>query len=169
MNLVLDEQAKARAVGVGIFALAGAILLPWLFGSPVDPRSSIQSRFAEQGSAQPLGPLSAVEEPRPTEPPISATAAPVAMAPTPSPQPQPEQPTQNWELQLASYVDAKSAEAFVQRLRKAGLEPQVAEINNGGRRVWRVRLALRMGAPEAKALQKELDARYRIRSVLRER
>lgn len=41
----MSDIPKARWVGVAIYSLAAVILLPLLFSDPVDPRSTIRSRF----------------------------------------------------------------------------------------------------------------------------
>lgn len=41
----MAELSKARWVGAGIYLAAALVLIPWLFSDPVDPRSTIRSRF----------------------------------------------------------------------------------------------------------------------------
>ncbi len=43
----MDRPKNARVVGFVIFGVAALILLPLLFSDPVDPRSTIRSRFSQ--------------------------------------------------------------------------------------------------------------------------
>ena len=42
----MDELVKQRLVGAVVLALIAVVLIPWMFGSPKDPRMTIQPSFA---------------------------------------------------------------------------------------------------------------------------
>ncbi len=44
----MDRPRNARIVGVALYAGLALVLLPLLFSDPVDPRSTIRSRFAQE-------------------------------------------------------------------------------------------------------------------------
>lgn len=178
----LDEQRRARWVGAAVFAIVGVVSFPLLFGDPVDPRSTIRSRYA---SSRPVVVRPSIA---PSPAPQVAVAQPVRPSPTPivRPSPRPTQPAaaatrrvapspvateppvgaQRWTLQLASYTDAQSAQRFVQALRKEGLNPKVVQNDAGGRSVWRVRLELAGTRREAESLAARLNMQFRIQSLL---
>lgn len=94
----MTDEIKQRLVGASVLAVCAAIVLPWLFGNPKDPRGSIQASF--DGTPVPVA-LEAAEivlvapSPRvapttaPSPPPRQTPAQPVAATPRPTPSPAP--------------------------------------------------------------------------------
>lgn len=92
----LDRPKNARIAGFALYGSVALILLPLLFSDPVDPRSTIQSRFA-QSEGDPV-----VVSRKPTQSPVeSGTVLPAKARPqlpvgnpaAVKPQPAPAQPT----------------------------------------------------------------------------
>lgn len=178
----LDDQRRARWVGAAVFAIVGLISFPLLFGDPVDPRSTIRSRYAQsQPLTRPIplprqAPARTVPAATPSAAPTDAEQArpqptPRKVLPTTRPAASPQNvpataPVQRWTLQLASYTDAASAQRFVEALRKEGLSPKVVKNDAGGRSVWRVRLELAGTRREAESLAARLNMQFRIQSLL---
>ncbi len=84
----MDEMVKRRLAGALVLGSMAAITLPWLFGSPKDPRSSIQASFA--GTPLPAPPASPLARARPTPEPGPRTSprdVRPAAALTPAPRP----------------------------------------------------------------------------------
>lgn len=175
MGRILTEGRKQRLVGSAVFALLALILLPWMFSDPVDPRSTIRSRFAAEQA--PLRPAAAAQPEATAGPRTSPTIAAARPTPavearaavdraSPSPAPVAPAPSRDWRLQLASYVSEAPARAFMAKLRKAGHSPHLETDRSGARTVYRVRLLFRAPQDEAQALQAALNREYRIQSVL---
>lgn len=88
----MDRPRNARIVGFALYGVIALVLLPLLFSDPVDPRSTIHSRFAEEEGA----PVVVTRPPTPTpsaRPPAAlASARPVLPVANPSaktPEPSP--------------------------------------------------------------------------------
>lgn len=177
----MDEMIKQRLVGAVVLALLAAILLPWLFGDPRDPRDSIQASFAGSPVPQPT------PEPRPEptlEPARQSAAAPTiaprrpARTPAPTARPAPVEASTpppataqaadsaHWVLQLVSYRQRKQADAFLERLRKDGHAAYYESVTIQGRTYYRVRLKLTDTRAGALLLKKKLEKTYRLQAQL---
>ncbi len=185
----MDEMVRQRLAGALVLGGIAAIVLPLLFGSPKDPRSSIQASFSGTPvpAPSPIRPPSStpspVRESRPsssaaprkvlpeaspqrTAPPLPSVAPRPVPTPEPTPEPTPRPPASGWVLQLASYRDPDAAEAFVARLRRDGYQAFRESAKIGDRSYHRVRLGLSMSREEAETLQRSLEKRYRLKAQL---
>ena len=177
----MDDLVKRRLVGAVVLALLAAVLLPWMFGDPKDPRSSIQASFSgtplpgstPRPAATPTARAVAriTPEPRPREavarPKPAARAIPDPTAtPRPTATPTPAPPASGWVLQLASYKRKPAAESFRQRLSKDGYQAYTQTVTIKGTEYYRVRMGLSMSRREAEQLQRKLEKRYRLQAQL---
>lgn len=169
----MDDMVKQRLVGASVLALAGAIVLPLLFGQPQDPRGSIRASFegepvstrppqrqtpeASERALQDAGPAATRA---PQQQVRSVTPKPAAL-PTPAASASPR-----WILQLASYSDQASADDFRARLRKQGLSAYRESITVKGKTYFRVRMVLDMNESEAQALKRRLESAYKLQAQL---
>ncbi len=181
---MMDELIKQRIVGAGVLSVLAILLLPWLFGDPADPRSSIHASFS--GTPVPV----AVESPTSTAAPVLLTSAapqdPQAVrssasgdgaepSSTPKPvarrkdlataAPEVESPAR-WILQLASYRSQKAADEFVARLTKDGHPAYRESISIQGKPYFRVRMALQEDSKQARQTKKKLEQKYRLQAQL---
>lgn len=160
----MDESVKRRVTGAAVLALAGALLLPWLFGNPQDPRAAIRPSFDSVAlpTASPAPRASAIPAP-PATPRAPVNTPPPA---TPTPVPSSAVPQARWILQLASFSDASAAQAFLARLQKAGFVAYAEDGSHAGKTWHRVRLRVEGSEAEARRLQSELEKRYRLKAQL---
>ena len=153
----MDESVKRRVTGAAVLALAAALLLPWLFGDPQNPRGEIRPSFSSPPLSTPRVRF-APSTPAPTVRPAEPVAEPAPPPPTPA--------SARWILQLASYTDTAAAERFLQTLRGDGHDAYRESVNVDGRTFHRVRLRLTGDRSEATRLKTRLEKEFRLTAQL---
>ncbi|RZO86155.1 MAG: SPOR domain-containing protein [Oceanococcus sp.] len=176
----MDELVKQRLVGAVVLALIAVVLIPWMFGSPKDPRMTIQPSFAgtpvpnvanQRNEVVLLEPQSTSvprSEPEPTPRRFLSEPAPRAM---PSPQATPSAApaataSQSWLLQLASYSNRAAADDFRSRLSKDGYVSYREQVKVGAKTYYRVRLKVNGSKAQAEAVKTRIEKKYRLQAKL---
>lgn len=184
----MDDLVKQRLVGAVVLALIALVLIPWMFGSPKDPRVTIQPSFS--GTPVPAGADGDSEialvraTPAPT---AAATATPrrllskpaAAAMPPAAPAAEPATTAQDkpaatkvapagqaWLLQLASYSQRAAADDFRKRLSKDGYVSYREQVKINGKTYYRVRLKVNGSKSQAEAVMKTIENKYRLQAKL---
>ena len=182
----MDDLVKQRLVGAVVLALIALVLIPWMFGSPKDPRVTIQPSFSgtpvpalrDDDSevallrATPAPTAAATATPRRLlSKPAAAAMPPPAAEPaaTAKRQPNPRQGAQTeqaWLLQLASYSQRAAADDFRTRLSKDGYVSYREQVKISGKTYYRVRLKVTGSKGQAEAVMKTIENKYRLQAKL---
>ncbi len=183
----MDDLVKQRLVGAVVLALIALVLIPWMFGSPKDPRVTIQPSFS--GTPVPVGlegnaEIALVQAAPATEHPATmpsatprrflsepAAAAMPSTQPTRSPQAtaapvKNTQAGQGWLLQLASYGQRAAADDFRKRLSNDGYVSYREQVTINGKTYYRVRLKVNGSKAQAESVMKTLENKYRLQAKL---
>ncbi len=175
----MDDLVKQRLVGAVVLALIAVVLVPWMLGSPKDPRMTIQPSFS--GTPVPDTPANGDEitlvnseaaQTPPTAPeatPRRLLSDPVARA-MPSPKPAasaaPTAKAESWLLQLASYSNRAAADDFRSRLSKDGYVSYREQVSVSGKTYYRVRLKVNGSKAQAETVKKTIENKYRLQAKL---
>lgn len=175
----MDDLVKQRLVGAVVLALIALVLIPWMFGSPKDPRMTIQPSFSgtpvPHGAGSRSGEVALIEpapsaetdaQPQPTprrflSEPVTAPPQPSASAPAVA-----SPPTQAWLLQLASYRERKAADDFRSRLSRDGYVSYREQVSVGGKTYYRVRMKVSGSKAQAESVMASIEKKYRLQAKL---
>ena len=163
----MNEILKQRIVGVIVITALAAIFVPMLFDDPVSGVDNFTNELSlPQEPAEDLQPL--LDDIPKTPAQVLSRPAPVQVDLQTKNIQQAVKETQlkSWTIQVGSFSQEQNALEFRDKLRKSDFTAYVDSVTTGQGTLYRLRVGPELDEKRAKQTQKQLEAQYKVKTLL---